>query len=68
MTVCYKKLWHILLDRNMKKKDFAALAGLSDYTMTRLNRNENVTAETLGKISKALCIPIEDFMEFLEEN
>lgn len=67
MAISYKKLWHILIDRDMKKKAFAQLAGISEYAMTRLNKNENVTAETLGKISKALGIPIEDFVDFIDE-
>ncbi len=67
MAVSYDKLWHILLDRKIKKKELAEKAGLTGYTMTRLNKNENVTAETLGKISKFLRISIEDFVEFIDD-
>ena len=67
MAVSYLKLWHILLDRNLKKKELAQMANLSEYTMKRLSKNENVTTETLGKISKALDIPIEDFVEFIDD-
>ena len=66
MAVCYKKLWHILLDRDMKKKDLQRLAGISAYTTRKLTNNENVTTEVLGKISKALNCPIEDFVEFVD--
>ena len=41
----YKKLWHILLDRNMKKKELAELAGVSTYTINKLNKNDNVTVD-----------------------
>lgn len=50
MAVSYKKLWHILVDRDMKKKDLEALAGLSHYTMSKMSRDENVTTEVLGKV------------------
>ena len=43
------------------------MAGLIEYAMTRLNKNDNVTAETLGKISKALGVPIEQFVDFIDD-
>lgn len=64
MAVSYKKLWHLLLDRDMKKKDLKELAGLSDHTMKRLAHNENVTTETLAKISMALRCSLDDIVEF----
>lgn len=63
----YKRLWHILLDKNMKKKDLAKLAEVSTYTINKLNKNENVTVEVLGKICKALNCALDDIMEFEEE-
>lgn len=54
MRANYKKLWHTLLVRNMKKKELAELAGVSTYTINKLNKNENVTVEVLGKICKVL--------------
>ena len=47
MAISYKKLWHILLDRDMKKKDLERLAGINEYTTKKLTRNENVSAEVL---------------------
>ena len=64
MAISYKKLWHILLDRDMKKKDLERLAGINEYTTKKLTRNENVSAEVLGKISIALGCHIDDFVEF----
>ena len=64
MKANYTKLWHILLDRNMKKKELADLAGVSTYTINKLNKNENVTVEVLGKICKALDCSLDDIMEF----
>jgi putative transcriptional regulator len=63
----YKKLWHILLDRNMKKKELAELAGVSTYTINKLNKNDNVTVEVLGKICKALNCTLDDIMESRED-
>lgn len=62
----YKKLWHILLDRNMKKKELAEFAGVSTYTINKLNKNDNVTVGVLRKICKALDCSLDDIMEFEE--
>lgn len=67
MTVSYKKLWKLLIDKDLKKKDLEALAGISHYTVCKLNRAENVTTDILGKICKALDCSIEDIMEFIED-
>lgn len=49
MKANYKKLWHILLDKDMKKKELAQIAGVSTYTINKLNKNENVTVEVLAR-------------------
>ena len=67
MAVSYKKLWHILVDRDMKKKDLEALAGLSHYTMSKMSRDENVTTEVLGKVCAALDCKVEDIMDFIPD-
>mgnify|MGYP001007481605 FL=1 len=67
MKANYKKLWHILLDRDMKKKELAQIAGVSTYTINKLNKNENVTVEVLGKICCALNCTLDDIMEFEED-
>ena len=64
MAVSYKKLWHLLLDKNMKKKDLQEIAGLTQYAMLKLGRDEDVSTEILGKICKALNCSTEDIMEF----
>lgn len=65
MAVSYKKLWHILVDRDMKKKDLEALAGLSHYAMSKMSRNENVTTKVLGKVCAALECKVGDIIEFI---
>lgn len=67
MKVNYKKLWHILLDKNMKKKELAELAGVSTYTINKLNKNANVTIEVIGKICKVLGCTVDDMLEFEDE-
>lgn len=67
MTVSYKKLWHMLLDRDMKKKDLQEAAGLSGYAMLKLGRDENVTTEVLGKICEVLNCITDDIMEFIPD-
>lgn len=66
MTASYKKLWKLLIDRDLKKKDLANMANISNYTITKLTRGENVTTAVLGKICKALNCSIDDIMEFVE--
>lgn len=66
MTASYKKLWKLLIDRDLKKKDLANMANISNYTITKLTRGENVTTDVLGKICKALNCSIDDIMEFVE--
>lgn len=69
MSVCYNKLWKLLIDRKMKKKDLSALTGLSRTTMAKLGRDEHVSTESISKICRALKVDIGDVMEVvLEEN
>ena len=67
MRFSYSKLWKLLIDKEMKKKDLAKLAGLSTFTMTKLNKGENVNAETLAKICKALDCSFDDIMEIIAD-
>ena len=67
MSACYKKLWKLLIDKDLKKKDLAKIANISNYTVTKLTRGENVTTDVLGKICKALDCGVEDIMEFVDE-
>ena len=67
MAVRYNNLWKILIDRKMKKKNLQELAGLNRYQMLKLARDENVTAEVIGNICKALNCTPDDIMEFYDE-
>lgn len=68
MTVNYKKLWKILIDRNMLKKDLRIASGVTTNAMAKLGKNENVSTEVLCKICKVLDCKIEDIMDFVDES
>jgi DNA-binding Xre family transcriptional regulator len=65
MAISFKKLWKLLIDKNMKKKDLQRLSGISSATITKLGRNENVNTEILQKICTALQCDVCDIMEFV---
>jgi len=68
MSVSYKKLWKLLIDRDMKKKDLRKVAGISTSSMAKLGKNENVTTDVLVKICKALKCDISDIMEIEQDD
>ena len=68
MTVSYKKLWKLLIDKDLKKKDLAQLAGISRFTISKMSAGNNVTGEVRGKICKALNCTLDDIMEFIPED
>ncbi len=67
MVVSYKRLWKLLIDKDMKKKDLVEKAHISSYTLNKLNRGDNVTTETLVKICRALDCSFDDIMEVVPE-
>ena len=67
MSVSYKKLWKLLIDKEMKKKELCAKAGISTSSLTKMGKNGHVTTEVLVKICSALNCSVEDIMEFVHE-
>ena len=67
MSVSYKKLWKLLIDKKMSKADLRKAAGIAPNTMTRLRRDEEVTLAVLNRICVALDVNIGDVMEFVPE-
>lgn len=63
MSVSYKKLWKLLIDKNIKKKDLCSQAGISSATITKMGKGGHVTTEVLLKICTALNCNVEDIME-----
>lgn len=68
MAVSYKKLWKLLIDKDMKKKDLEEKAQVSHYTVSKLYRGENVTIDILERICKTLNCTVGDIMEFVPDD
>lgn len=66
MAVSYKKLWHLLIDKNMKKKDLQEAANLTSHAMRKLSHDEAVTTDTLAKICRCLDCKVDDIMDVIE--
>lgn len=67
MSVSYNKLWKLLIDRKMSKAELRKQAGIAPNTLTKLNRDEEVSLSVLKKICNTLKVDIGDVMEFLGE-
>lgn len=67
MDVCYKKLWKLLIDKNMKKKDLRLVTGISTTALAKLGKNEHVSTEILSKICMALDCDLCDIVELVKE-
>ncbi len=67
MRVSYKKLWKLLIDRDMKKKDLQLASGLSSATIAKLSNHENVSMEVLIKICATLGVYFGEIMELVPE-
>lgn len=66
-NISYKKLWKLLIDKNLKKKDLQKMAGISSSSIAKLGRNENVNTEIINKICNALNCDTSDIMEMESE-
>ncbi|KAB1951012.1 MULTISPECIES: helix-turn-helix domain-containing protein [Lactobacillaceae] len=67
LSISYNKLWKLLIDRGMKKKDLQQASGVSAASIAKLGRNGNVTIEVLLKVCKALDCDISDIMEIVRK-
>ena len=67
MEISYKKLWKVLIDKDMKKKDLQAAAGISWASVTKLSKGESVSMEVLMKVCKTLECNIGDIMDLIPE-
>ena len=68
MSISYKKLWKLLIDRDMMKKDLAQKANISSASIAKLGRNENVNTDIILKICTALECDFSYIMEIVDEN
>lgn len=67
MAVTYKKLWKLLIDRNMTKTAMRVKAGISTVALAKLGKDENVNTEVLVKICNALKCDLSDIIELTED-
>ncbi len=67
MTIRYDKLWSLMKANKMKKKDLAAAADISQYTMTKLNQDRIVSMEVMLRLCKIFHCDIGDIMEVIED-
>ena len=68
MSVSYNKLWKLLIDKNMKKKELSQAAGISNSLIAKLGKNENVTVDVLVRICNALECDIDDIIELIPDD
>lgn len=68
MAVSYKRLWKLLIDKDMRKKDLAVAAGISTYTISKMGKGENITTNVLYKICTALNCSIGEVIEFIPDD
>ena len=68
MKISYKKLWKLLIDRDMMKKDLLREAKISTVSMAKMGKNQNVTTDVLLKVCTALHCDISDIMEIVEDD
>ena len=67
MAVSYKKLWKLLIDKDMKKKELCAKAGISPSSLTKMGKNGHVTTEVLAKICTTLECGVDDIMKIISD-
>ena len=68
MRLSYNKLWKLLIDKKMSKAELRRATGISPNTLTKLNRDEEVTLLVIGKICKVLNADIGDIVEYVKDN
>lgn len=67
MRISYKKLWHVLLDKNMTKQDLRKATGISTTTVQKLTKNESVGIDIILRICEKLSLKMEDVVEFVKD-
>lgn len=67
MSVSYKKLWKLMIDKDLNKTELTHLAGITTNAMAKLGRNEDVRVTVLEKLCTSLDCNLDDIMEFIPE-
>jgi len=68
MAISYNRLWKLLIDRKMKKKDLVEMAGVSWSTIVKMGRDEHVSTDIVVKICAALECDVDEVMEIVPKN
>ncbi len=68
MKISYKKLWKLLIDRNMTKTQLRIAAGISSSSLAKLGKDENVTTSVLLKVCSVLKCDVSDIMEIVPDS
>ena len=66
MALNYNKLWKLLIDKGMNKTDLRIQTGMSQATLAKLSKGENINTEVLDRICKTLSCNVEDIVEYNE--
>ena len=66
MAVTYKKLFKLLIDRDLKKQDLVEIAQISAATISKMAARDNVTMEVIEKVCRALDVKVDDISEFID--
>ena len=67
MAISYKKLWKLLIDKGMLKKDLRIAAGLSTNVIAKMGKNQDVSTESFRKICRVLICDLSDIVEIIDE-
>ena len=67
MRISYNKLWKILIDKDMKRKDLQEVAGISSASVAKLGKGENITTDVLLRICEALDCTIDDILDTIKD-
>ena len=67
MAMCYKKLWKLLIDKNLNKSDLRERIGVSTTTIAKLGRDEYVSMEVISKICATFHCDVGDIMEYVSD-
>ena len=67
MRISYNKLWKMLIDQNMNKRDLAEKSGVSTASIAKLSKDANITTDVLLKICEAMNCHIEDILETIDD-
>ena len=68
MVFSYNKLWKLLIDKKMMKKDLMAMTNLTSTTMAKMSKDLPVSMDVLARICKALDVNIGDIVDYVNED